>query len=305
MPITTTRLALPYPVLSDPADVPGDMGNLATALDGGSNVNWDGAAVIISTPGVVGSLPSNPVVGTIYPVNSTPPYLLYYTGESVPGNANAPTGWRLVGGVGTNTANITASGPGNSVQAGSQPVWAALDHQHATPAWGVTAQVSTSTPGNSASGGSVAAYARVDHGHAVPYAYGQAHQTGNQSVATNTTTPVNLTQAFVGGNITFNSGADAFQVALAGAYWVSGSLNWGANSNPGLWAGYGTYNGTQVQALSTSVTLTPTYGLTVTFSGLLKCSIGDHIGLGCYQSIGGPATLYASQTALSVQWVGP
>jgi hypothetical protein len=166
MPTTTSRLALPYPVITDPADVPGDMGNLAQALDAGSNPNFSGVAVFVATPGVVGSLPAAPVKGCLYPVNSSPPYLLYYTGEATSGTAQVPTGWRNVGGVGTNTANIQSAAPGNSVTAGSQPVWAALDHAHATPPWGVTGQVEPSNPGDAVSGGVLAAYARVDHVHA-------------------------------------------------------------------------------------------------------------------------------------------
>jgi hypothetical protein len=48
MPLTTTRLALPYPVSSDPDNVPGDMANLANRLD--AILGIDGYGTLAARP---------------------------------------------------------------------------------------------------------------------------------------------------------------------------------------------------------------------------------------------------------------
>ena len=166
MPTTTSRLAIPVPLSTDPANVPGDMLNLADALDSGANANYSGVAVIVATPGALGGLPAAPIIGTFYSVNSSPPYLLYYSGESTPGTGTAPTGWRLVGQAGSNVANISNTSPGNSAIPGSQPVWAPLDHRHGSLPW--SAGQTTSLSGQVAGDGNVNAYARANHFHRDP-----------------------------------------------------------------------------------------------------------------------------------------
>ena len=164
MPTTTSRLAIPVPLSTDPANVPGDMLNLANALDTGANANYSGAAVFVAAPGPLGNLPSSPVVGTFYCVNASPPYLLYYSGESTPGTGTAPTGWRLVGQAGTNAASISNTTPGNSVVVGVQPVWAPIDHRHSSLPWS-SGQTTRIFPTVASTDGSASAYARADHDH--------------------------------------------------------------------------------------------------------------------------------------------
>ena len=163
MPTTTPRLDLPVPVNSDPANVPGYMLGLADALDGGANSNYEGVAVFAG-PGSLGQVPADPIVGTLYPVSGSPPYLLYYTGESTAGTGTAPTGYRLIGQAGTNLANITNTSPGNSAIVGVMPVWAPLDHQHFSYPWSnnqTTALYGNATP----SDGTDNAFARANHSH--------------------------------------------------------------------------------------------------------------------------------------------
>lgn len=54
MPATTTRLALPYPVPTDPADIPADMQALANKLDPASAVFLQGTAATRPAAGVAG-----------------------------------------------------------------------------------------------------------------------------------------------------------------------------------------------------------------------------------------------------------
>lgn len=59
---TTTRLHLPYPAESDPADVPADIQKLALALDAGTGV----ASVAVDLQGLLNALPAAGVPGRYY-----------------------------------------------------------------------------------------------------------------------------------------------------------------------------------------------------------------------------------------------
>jgi microcystin-dependent protein len=59
---TTARLKLPYPLESDPADVPVDIQRLAQALDAGTGV----ASVAVDLQGLLNALPAPGVVGRYY-----------------------------------------------------------------------------------------------------------------------------------------------------------------------------------------------------------------------------------------------
>lgn len=59
---TTTRLHLPYPAESDPADVPVDLQKLAEALDAGTGT----AAVAVDLQGLLNALPAPGVPGRYY-----------------------------------------------------------------------------------------------------------------------------------------------------------------------------------------------------------------------------------------------
>jgi hypothetical protein len=283
MPTTTTRLALPYPVGTDPANVPGDMGNLANALDdGGSDPNFSGAAVFVDPPGVVGSLPAAPIKGTIYSVNSVPPYLLWYTGEATTPTGVAPLGWRLLGGVGTNTANISNSNPGNSVSAGTQPVWAALDHRHATPPWS-SGQTTTINIGTAASDGSANAHARADHAHGVVVPAARIYQTVAQSCSPGTSNVINCTQDFTKGG--FTTSGNTLVAPVTGIYRITGQTCLNISSvavdlaHIFQFQVYVIVNGGLARAGSQSYPTLPSEVGPLTVSGFPKASVSDLVAL--------------------------
>jgi hypothetical protein len=109
---TTPVLALPYPGLGDPADVPTDMGELATALDGLIH-----RVTYSTTP------PGTPVSGDewiLVPSTTNPSYQwrLRYNSAST-----SPYKWEFVGGsplAGRYNANQAAASPG--VWGGLNPI---------------------------------------------------------------------------------------------------------------------------------------------------------------------------------------
>ena len=271
MPTTTSRLGLPYPVGTDPANVPGDMGNLANALDAGDNASWAGV-VVFDQPGVVGSVPVSPIKGTLYPVNSSPPYLLYYTGESGSGSSTVPAGWRLVGGPGTNVSNITNANPGNSAGVGAQPVWARLDHQHSTPPWGTSGQLSNVVVGAGADGGSLIAYARADHEHAFPnQAATQATNDNSTAIATDQfvqTAKQTISLYGVGGNVFPGGGPPA---RLTGNFLMqAGSANLVTNGIGALTFNFPVAFPTGIMSLTVTATNGDNVGFAVVNNGAVS-----------------------------------
>ena len=91
MPATTSRLALPYPIATDPADVPADMLALANKLDPATSVFGQGLA---------SARPAAAVAGRFYYATDTGA-LTWDTG----------TAWKLVGGASGATPPLVSSLP--------------------------------------------------------------------------------------------------------------------------------------------------------------------------------------------------
>lgn len=260
MPSTTARLGITIPVSSDPANVPVNDTDIADAVDGGDGTTWSGATIMYPTPGIVGSVPSPAIVGTFYAVNSSPPYLLYYTGEATTATATVPAGWRNVGGPGYTLASITATNPGNSSATGSSPVNAALDHGHALPPWS-SGQTTAVVPLAVSVDGNANAFARANHQHAYALPTILAEHTyapfggASYSISANTITALDTTNlavtfvAPVSGNVTIEilptmsinaTGAGGFYIgfinttntALFGTASVIGDTNNGSGAVP-------------------------------------------------------------------------
>ena len=254
MPTTTARLALPVPLSTDPANVPSDMLNLANALDEGANANYSGAAVMVATPGALGGLPANPIIGTFYCVSGSPPYLLYYSGESTPGTGTAPTGWRLVGQAGTNVSVISNTSPGNSASAGIQPVWAPLDHQHASLPWSLN-QTTQMFASKAASDGNVNAYARANHSHGPTLVSGLIASDG--FVAGPVTVTNTSFTTIGGGSVTINCNSLAYVTITANI-----TLN---VANTSCWLGF---------SISGATTVNPILAESLFFGGVAGAGLG-------------------------------
>lgn len=90
MPATTSRLALPYPVSTDPADVPADLLALANKLD---------PLAAVFAQGTLAARPAAAVPGRLY-YDTTTPALWYDTGTAWAATAGAsapPEAKRMVG----------------------------------------------------------------------------------------------------------------------------------------------------------------------------------------------------------------
>lgn len=300
MPTSTSRLEIPYPVSTDPANVPSDMDKLATALDdGGTNPNSSGAVVFIDPPGPLANLPVAPIKGTIYSVNSSPPYLLYYTGESTTPIAGvAPAGWRVVGQNGTQLAVIQAVAPGQAAQVGGSPTWAPLNHVHPAPPWATSGQIGAITPNETASGGSIAAFTRPDHVHPVA------------AVPTLRVQPNGTTNSLGNGNVPMSlvyedtdSGWDGtnflYNVHTAGVWLITLAVS--SNTGP--------ISGIELTLVADSVQgwrINKTFGSTATdcvnLTGLARMAAADQISVSSFNP-GSAKVMATAFSFLSATWL--
>lgn len=154
MPATTTRLAIPYPLASDPDNVPQVMENLADRIDAIIGAESSGALSARPNPGNAG--------------------FKYFATDQV--GAGGTTGvWYYDNGVTwvTVNPNIPIGGPpstslvGATASNGSSGIPADAGHVHARESF-ATGATTTVTPGASAGDGTSTSPARADHAHAMP-----------------------------------------------------------------------------------------------------------------------------------------